>query len=119
MHEIALMSDILTIIEKDWNKRNLEPVNKVSLIVGELSNAMPDALSMAFDIHKTYNYPFLANEVQLVIRIEKALAKCTICGESYEPDQRISNCPNCKLPSGKIIQGETFKIQSYESRDQE
>lgn len=116
MHEMALMGDILNIIQDDIEKRNFSKVVKVELIVGDISNALPDALEMAFDIYKTQSIPFLDKDSQLEIIREEARAKCFICDLEYRPDQKLAVCPKCNIPSGQLISGETFKVHSYEGR---
>lgn len=114
MHELALMGDILNLIGEDAKKQKIAKVNKVELIVGDLSNALPDALEMAFDMHKNQGIDFLDKDAKLIIIHEKAKAKCVLCEHEYEPDYHISVCPKCNMPSGKLIEGETFKINSYD-----
>lgn len=114
MHEMALMGDILQLVENDARSRNFKQVDKVELIVGDLSNAMPDALEMAFDVFRARGLGMLSEGAQLVIHKEAARSKCVICGHEYTPDRRLSICPECALPSGRLIAGETFKVQSYE-----
>ncbi len=113
MHEIGLMGDILNLIKDDIKTKNIKKVKEIELIVGDLSNALPDALFMALDIYKTQEIEFLDKDTKLTIIREKAKANCSICNTEYEPEYQITICPNCNLPSGKIIQGETFKINSY------
>lgn len=114
MHEVALMGDILNIIEQDIQKRKISKVTKIELIVGDICNALPDALEMAFDMYKTQAIPFLDKDSKLIIIREEAKAKCYICADEYIPDQRLAVCPNCQIPSGQLISGETFKVYSYE-----
>ncbi|WP_458413771.1 hydrogenase maturation nickel metallochaperone HypA [Schinkia sp. CFF1] len=114
MHEIALMGDILKIVGLNANKQNIRKVKKVNLIVGDLSNALPDALEMAFDIYKRQGVDFLDEHSELLITREEAKAVCTICETEYVPDQRIAVCPECHIPTGKLISGETFKVDSFE-----
>ncbi|MGD9677192.1 MAG: hydrogenase maturation nickel metallochaperone HypA [Vulcanibacillus sp.] len=113
MHEIALMGDILNLIKEDIKDSDIKKVTKIELIVGDLSNALPDALVMALDIYKTQGIDFLDKETELVIIREKAKALCTLCNLEYDVDYKISICPQCDMPSGKIVKGETFKISSY------
>lgn len=113
MHEIGLMGDILNLIKDDLKTKNLKKVTEIELIVGDLSNAMPDALMMALDIYKTQNIEFLDNDTKLIIINEEAKAICALCNVEYVPDQLIAICPNCNFPSGKIVKGETFKVNSY------
>ncbi|WP_017755244.1 hydrogenase maturation nickel metallochaperone HypA/HybF [Calidifontibacillus oryziterrae] len=114
MHEMALMGDILNLVGTDARKNNIKKVKKVNLIVGDLSNALPDALELAFDVYKRQNIDFLDIHSELIIQKEAAKAVCTICGTEYIPEQKIAVCPMCHIPTGKLISGETFKVDSYE-----
>ena len=117
MHEMALMGDILQIIQEDAFSHGITKIEKVELTVGEISNAMPDALVMAFEVFKEQNQHFIDGDAQLVIHMEKAEAECIFCSKKYVPDNRISICPECDMPSGKIISGETFQVLSYEGSE--
>ncbi|MGA8941365.1 MAG: hydrogenase maturation nickel metallochaperone HypA [Thermoactinomyces sp.] len=114
MHEMALMGDILQLVVKDAQARNLKQINKIELVVGELSNALPDALEMAFETYRTRELAMLSKEARLIILKEEARAKCTVCGHEYHPEVRLSICPECGLPSGQLTAGETFQVKSYE-----
>ncbi|WML32350.1 hydrogenase maturation nickel metallochaperone HypA [Neobacillus sp. OS1-32] len=114
MHEMALMGDIVQLIEEDATAQGITKIEKVELIVGEISNAMPDALRMAFEIFRDQNLHFFSRDAQLVIHTEEAKAQCVLCGTQYRPRQKIALCPECKIPSGKLLSGETFQILSYE-----
>lgn len=114
MHEMALMGDILKIIEEDSVEKGIKQIEKIELIVGDISNAMPDALHMAFSIFKEQNASFFSSNAQLIIIKEEAKAKCVLCDTEYIPDAKLTFCPICQFPSGKIISGETFQILSYE-----
>lgn len=114
MHEMALMGDILQLVEKDAIARNIKYVEKIELVVGEMSNALPDALELAFATFRAQGGSRLSSTAQLVIEREQARAKCTVCEHEYRPDARLTICPECQLPSGVLITGETFKVQSYE-----
>ena len=114
MHEMALMGDILKIIIEDAEKKDIKQFRQVELIVGELSNAMPDALRMAFTIYKEQNPHLFMEDASLHIQFEEALSECIFCQKTYKPDLKISICPSCNMPSGKLISGETFQVLSYE-----
>lgn len=114
MHEMALMGEILQMIEKDSKEKGIQTIEKVELVVGEISNVMPEALTMAFAIFKEQNPQFIMGEAELVIHMEEARASCVLCGKEYKPDKRIAFCSVCQFPSGKITSGESFEILSYE-----
>ena len=78
MHEMALMGDILQIIQEDAESQGITRIEKVELTVGEISNAMPDALIMAFEVFKEQNQHFIDGDAQLVIHMEKAEAEMDV-----------------------------------------
>ncbi|MFK9093346.1 hydrogenase maturation nickel metallochaperone HypA [Bacillus salipaludis] len=114
MHEMSLMGDILQLVQEDASVNGIQKIEKVELIVGEIANAMPDALKMAFDIFCNQNLHLFSENAELVIHLEEAKAKCVLCGEEYRPDQKIALCPICHVPSGQLLTGETFQVLSYE-----
>lgn len=114
MHEMSLMGDILQLVQEDAFNKGILKIEKVELIVGEITNAMPDALRMAFDILRDQNLHFFSETAELVIHLEEAQASCVLCGMEYKPEQKIALCPNCLIPSGKVLSGETFQVLSYE-----
>lgn len=115
MHEMGLMEDALQMVSEDAKKHGLETIDKVSLIVGDLSNVLPDALRFAFDaFRKTGEIPRISERAQLEIIRERGLARCALCGKEYEPSEYLALCPECDMPFGVIQSGETFKIESYE-----
>jgi len=114
MHEMALMGDILQLVQEDAVKRKINKIKQVEIIVGEISNAMPDALRTAFDIYRDQNLHLFADTAELIIQTEEAKAECVICGTQYRPKQKIALCPVCQIPSGKVTAGETFQVLSYE-----
>ncbi len=111
---MALMGDILELIQADALAKGMQQIEKVELIVGEVANAMPDALQMAFAIYRDQNPLFLHKNAQLVIHSEEAKAVCVLCGIEYRPQQKIALCPECQIPSGKLVSGETLQVLSYE-----
>lgn len=114
MHEMSLMGDILQLVQQDAYEKGIEKIDRVELIVGEISNAMPDALRMAFDIFRDQNLHLFSETAELIIHLEEAKACCILCGMEYRPEQKYALCPSCHIPSGKIQSGETFQVLSYE-----
>lgn len=114
MHELALMGDVLTLVENDAKRRGLRSVTDITLLVGTLCNVLPDALEMAFAMYKAEGTSMLAEDATLTIVREEARAYCPLCGETYVPERRIALCPACAVPSGKLLAGEAFRVQAYE-----
>ncbi|MCP8970362.1 hydrogenase maturation nickel metallochaperone HypA/HybF [Ectobacillus ponti] len=114
MHEMALMGDILQIVTEDARERGLQAIQEIALLVGEYSNAMPDALEMAFLIYKAEGVSSLLPDSRLQIVREAGQAQCVLCGAVYTPERKLSICPSCGMPSGRLIAGEAFQVISYE-----
>ncbi|RBW70962.1 hydrogenase maturation nickel metallochaperone HypA [Bacillus taeanensis] len=114
MHEMALMQDVIAVVEEDAKRMGIKKVKKMELIVGDLSNVLPDALLMAFSIYKADGSTLLTNDAQLIISREKAKAQCSSCKDTYVPGYKLSICPKCEKPNGELIEGETFAVYSYE-----
>lgn len=114
MHEMALMGEIVELLEQDAMIRNIHAITRVEVKVGTLSNVLPEALEMAFDAYKLQPTNRLTETAQLIIHIEQAKAVCVICGQEYEPASRIAQCPSCQFLGGKMVAGETFQLLAYE-----
>ncbi|MFX3616774.1 MAG: hydrogenase maturation nickel metallochaperone HypA [Sporolactobacillus sp.] len=115
MHEMGLMEDALEMVANDAKKQGIHSIEKISLVVGDLSNVLPDALRFAFEaFRESRQIPQLSADAVLDIIPEKGLAHCLACDKMYEPTQFIATCPECGMPFGVLLAGETFKIKSYE-----
>ena len=107
MHEMALMQNLLTTIEKTIKEHPVKRINSVTLSVGELSNAMPDALSFAFE---TASQNGTLKGAKLIINKIPVMARCETCGEEYKPAGFPFICPVCKSNRYTITQGEDIYI---------
>ncbi|MYL35832.1 hydrogenase maturation nickel metallochaperone HypA [Pontibacillus yanchengensis] len=114
MHEMSLMSEIIKLVSDDAQSRGFEKIQNIEVVVGDLSNVLPDALELAFFYLRNKGFHLVDEQSELHILREEARAKCLSCYLEFEPDYRIALCPNCELPSCELISGETFKVESYE-----
>ena len=48
MHEMSLMYEIILLVSKDAKLRGFQNVTQIQVVVGDLSNVLPDALESAF-----------------------------------------------------------------------
>jgi hydrogenase nickel incorporation protein HypA/HybF len=111
MHETALMQNMLAIVEKSIGRHNVKKVNSITLSVGKLANAMPDALSFAFEA-STVSGPLKG--AALIIKEVPASAKCEACGNEYVPEDFPFICPVCNSRFYTITQGEDIYIESID-----
>jgi hydrogenase nickel incorporation protein HypA/HybF len=118
MHEISLMSEIIKIVSEDAKFHGFRKVDKIEVIVGDLSNVLPDALELAFFHFRKQRLGILNENTELAIIREAAKAKCQTCLFEFSPDYRLALCPKCDLPNCLLISGETFRVESYEGSDE-
>ena len=111
MHETALMQNMLAIVNKTIEGQNVKKVNSITLSVGKLSNAMPDALSFAFEASTVSG---LLKGCELIIKEVPAAAKCEACGADYVPKDFPFICPECGARFYTITQGEDIYIDSID-----
>jgi len=111
MHETALMESVLAIIYDSAKENGLKKVTKVKLKVGELTNALPEALELAFEASKG---EILDIDAVLEIEFVKTTIYCPQCNQSFIVDDFKFSCPNCLAQKVKIIAGEELLIDYYE-----
>lgn len=117
MHEMSLMSEIIKLVSNDARSNGIGKVDRIDVIVGDLSNILPEALELAFFHFRKQGFSFLDENTELHIIREVAKAKCQTCLFEFEPDYKIALCPKCGLPNCLLVSGETFRVESYEGSD--
>jgi hydrogenase nickel incorporation protein HypA/HybF len=118
MHEMSLMVDIIKIVSEDARLQGFNKVDKIDVIVGDLSNVLPDALELAFFHFRKQGLGILDENTKLDMIREVAKAKCQTCLYEFTPDYRMALCPKCGLPNCLLVSGETFRVESYEGSDE-
>lgn len=111
MHETALIQDLMSIAERALQGRNVKQVNTVKLAVGALANAMPDALTFAFDA-MTLSGIFQGAKLEMIHQPIKV--RCDQCGVEYQADNFPFVCPACSSIFYTITQGEDIYIISLD-----
>lgn len=117
MHEMSLMSEIIRLVSEDAVARGIRKVNKIEVIVGDLSNVLPDALELAFMFFQRQQSSVIDEGTELHIIREVAKAQCQSCHCEFHPDYKVALCPECEVPSSLLVSGETFRVESYEGSE--
>ena len=110
------MSEVLHVVSEDARTRKITQVHEITVLVGDLSNVLADALELAFQYFQKQGQGLsLINEnTKLQIIREVAKAKCQSCFLEFEPDYQFAFCPKCNGLNCLLVSGETFQIESYE-----
>jgi len=111
MHETALMESVLAILRESAKANGIQKITKVKLKVGELTNALPEALELAFEAAKG---DLLAKNAVLEIEQVKAQVFCRNCRKISTMYCFFSYCSHCLSSNVKIIAGAELLIDYYE-----
>lgn len=86
-------------------------ITKITLTVGEMNEALPEALEFAFEVLSPQT---LAEQAELVINRIKPRSRCLVCGEEFEHDRFCRVCPACQALAVELLAGRELHIESIE-----
>ena len=125
MHEVSVVSDIVSAILKELENYNVERVEEVVLVVGEMTSLGDEQLEFAYEI---VTKETKLEGSKLVIEHEKIRVKCKEC--DYEGEVRmlesdygehtipILSCPKCngkvRVTAGQTCMVKNLKIVEAE-----
>ncbi len=111
MHEMALMAGVFDIIKQYTANLTEKKVTKVTLVVGEMTNAVPEALETAFEV---YAEGTIAQGAELLIREIPLVARCISCGWEGKTEKHMFVCPMCSSLGLEIRSGRELYVESLE-----
>ena len=112
MHERGIMTGVMEAVEKSAVQAGATKVLKVTLSIGEMTEAIEDALVFAFEA-LTENDPFTEG-AELSITMVKPKSHCFECDAVYEHDRFHMLCPECGNFATELIAGRELQIDSIE-----
>ena len=110
MHEMSLMAGVFEIIENILAQHDVKRVTKVKLKVGELTNAEPSALKMAF---AAYAQGGVCEGAELEIERVPVRGRCPQCDREFAVPGHLFLCPHCER-NLQIIAGDELLLESLE-----
>ncbi len=113
VHELSVMSNILDIVVENAQKNNAKRVTKIHLVVGELSDLIPEWMQTYFDF---VSKDTIADNAELVIEKIPAVLKCDKCGHEFtitREDFQFT-CRKCESADVTIQSGREFTVKSIE-----
>jgi hydrogenase nickel incorporation protein HypA/HybF len=108
---MALMAGVFDIIAKYTVGLDAKKVTKVCLKVGELTNAVPDALQAAFSV-----YAQGTNVEGATLEIEEIplICCCQDCDWQGKIEKYFFICPKCTSGSLEVVSGRELRVDSLE-----
>lgn len=111
MHEVSLMAGVLDLVNQNLSGYNVKKVKKITLKVGALTNAVPDALQLAFEAlsKDTVVEGAVLEIIPVVLKV--SCGNCNIASQLEEP---VFRCPECGSVKVSIISGRELYLDSLE-----
>lgn len=112
MHELGIMTGVMDAVGTAARDAGATKLLKVSLSVGEMTEAIEDALVFAFEA-LTDDDPFTKG-AELEINMIRPKSRCLECGEVFEHDRFHMFCPVCDSFGTELLAGRELQIDSIE-----
>ncbi len=112
MHELGIMTGVMESATRAAHDAGATKLLKVSLSIGEMTEAVEDALVFAFEA-LTEGDPFTC-DAELTINMVRPKSRCLECGEVFEHDRFHMFCPACDSFATELLAGRELQIDSIE-----
>jgi len=111
MHEYHIVEGIVKQVLEKAGSSNAARVNKVTLVVGELSGLKDGPIRSYFD---NLSKGTMLEGAKIVIKPAKSKLKCEDCGRVFEHEKSDFSCPECSGPGILTHSGKEFYIDNIE-----
>ena len=111
MHEMGIISGVVSGAMEVAREHNATSISKITLRVGEMTEAIEDALQFAFEVLAQDNA--LIEQCTLEVVMVSPKSHCVVCDVDYNHDRFHMVCPTCGMP-GTLIQGKELDIASID-----
>ena len=114
MHELGIMTGVLDAVQTSARQAGADRVLNVSLSVGEMTEAIEDALRFAFEALSEQQEYALCAGAELDIAMVRPRSRCLECGAEYDHDRFHMLCPECGSFATELVAGRELQIDSIE-----
>ena len=114
MHELGIMTGVMDAVEQTAAQAGATKVLKVVLSIGEMTEAIEDALRFAFEALSEQQEYALCAGAELDIAMVRPRSRCLECGAEYDHDRFHMLCPECGSFATELVAGRELQIDSIE-----
>ena len=111
MHEYPITLEIIRIAEEAAKQKNAERVDKIALVIGDLSGYVGESVHMYFD---EISKGTVCEGCRLEMTRVRPKVKCQSCGELFERKPFSFECPICGGTACPTKIGTEFYIDHIE-----
>lgn len=111
MHELAVTQSILETAERHAREAAAWRVNRLHLVIGELSSFVDDSIQFYWDL---ISKGTLCEGATIEFRRVPARLLCLECGTEYPLEGELTPCPSCGSPRVRVVSGDEFRLESID-----
>jgi len=111
MHELAITQSMLDLVIVQAKQAGAKKVEKIYLIIGELSGYVEESVQFYFD---HFSKGTIAEGATLNFTMVPAQARCRNCGKVFKVKEFEWVCPECNQVGLEITAGNELKVDSLE-----
>lgn len=111
MHEMGIIAGVLDAVNASASDAGATSVTRVDLRVGEMTEAIVDALEFAFE---ALSEGTLCEGAELAIEMVNPTSICLECAEEFAHDRFHRTCPSCGSYETVLLTGRELEIASIE-----
>ncbi|TLM66314.1 MAG: hydrogenase maturation nickel metallochaperone HypA [Deltaproteobacteria bacterium] len=111
MHELSLTQSLVAIAEDHARRAGATVIRSITVEVGELSGAVPEALEFAFDVCSKGT---LAEGAALILRRVPGHGRCGLCAAEAECGELTAVCPACGALAFELDAGRELRVMELE-----
>ena len=112
MHELGIMTGVMEAATTSAREAGATRLLKVTLSIGEMTEAIEDALLFAFEALRETD-PF-TSDAEIDIHMIRPKSRCLECGAQFEHDRFHMFCPECDSFATELLEGKELQIDSIE-----
>jgi len=111
MHELSITQTMLDLVIEQARKNGAEKVEKIRLVIGEMSGVVDDCVRFYFEF---LSQGTIAEGAQLSFRRVAPKARCRNCGQEFTFNELDWICPHCQAARIDIVAGKELYLESIE-----
>ena len=111
MHELSLTQSLVAIAEEHARRAGATVIRSITVEVGELSGAVPEALEFAFDV---CSQGTLAQGAALILRQVPGHGRCSACTVEAGCHELTAVCPACGALAFELDTGRELRVVELE-----
>lgn len=115
MHELALVQEMLVILERVAAEHRLKKVTSVTVKMGVLANVIPETIAFAFE---ALTRGTVFEGAALILEEVPVEASCQECGRQYTSSGTPLWCPECGSNRAMVLAGTELTVANLVGEEQ-